>query len=421
VKKISFILLAVALLAVLMSGTALANFGPHGGYVQDTDACAGCHRAHTAFSSLTWNTVGSPSTTKSALLVSSASTMSQFCYACHGDGAPGASTNVQSGKFDAGPSASSTETVGTSPHGTTLLYKTDSSFDATLNGGGFEKIGGSGATVSSSHQIELGGSTAPMWGNGSALPAAQNLTCTDCHDPHGSSNYRLLKDTLSSPAGAAVVGGYDASDTPSPFVISAETGYPATGWLKHADGAMQVAGYVPNYTKYLYKVNTGGDTSNGSFSQWCAGCHTQYNKKTSAYNYLTTIAGGNAAAANTTYHRHPVDTSLMSGDPNQANPPAGQLAFPTPMLIDPGLPLEVSGSSGNPYADYLTCLTCHYAHGTEATMSGWAAGGITTATALPFQDASLQGVQPFSPATPIGTSALLRYNNRGVCERCHNK
>ncbi|MEI8084405.1 MAG: cytochrome c3 family protein, partial [Actinomycetes bacterium] len=390
--------------------------------------------AHTAFSSLTWTSAAGTATVQSALLVSSASTYTQFCYACHGNGAPGASTNVQSGVFDSGPSGARGESTGTPHHSVYTLYKTDSSFNATLNGGGFEKIGGtSGATVSSTHKVDaLGAGTAPMWGNGSALPAAQNLTCTDCHDPHGSSNYRLLKDTLTSPAGSAAVGGYDASGTPSPFVISAEINYPATGWLKNAAGAAQVATYVPNYTSYLYKVNTGGDTSNGSFSQWCAGCHTQYNKKTSAYDYLSTIGGGALAADSTAYHRHPVDTSLVTGMPGP-NPPTGQLAFPNAMLLAPGLPLELADGNvaGVPeYTNYLTCLTCHYAHGTVATMSGWAAGGITTGTTgpIPFQDPAYDGVQPTSLATPTaysattqnGTSALLRYNNRGVCERCHN-
>jgi predicted CXXCH cytochrome family protein len=438
VKKISFILLAVAVLAVLMSGTALANFGPHGGYAQDTDACAGCHRAHTAFSAATWTTLGTTPSQKSALLVISAgSTMTEACYACHGDGAPGASTNVQSGIFDSGPSGSSTSTpvltygqvnpsgnttsqagVGT-PGGVTLLYNTQSSYLATLNGGGFDHLGGSG-TVSSSHQMDKGSATAPMWGNGSSLPAAAGMTCADCHDPHGSSNYRLLRDTLGTPAGNIVVGGYNASGTPNPFVISAEQGYPANGWLKGNDGASQLATYLPDYTTYKYKVTNGANPAK-SFSAWCAGCHTVYNQTTSAYNYLSTI-GGPASGTSVTYHRHPVETSLMAGDPNNVN-----RALPTALLIDSGLPLQKFGSTGNPYQDYLTCLTCHFAHGTEATMSGWAAGGITTVTisgnptAGPFQDATYEGVQPTFNGSTKGTSALLRYNNRGVCERCHNK
>ena len=41
--------LALALVAVLglSVNVARADNGPHGGYTPTTDACAGCHRAHT--------------------------------------------------------------------------------------------------------------------------------------------------------------------------------------------------------------------------------------------------------------------------------------------------------------------------------------------------------------------------------------
>ena len=52
-KKASIILALAVLMVALTAGTAFANFGPHGGYALDTDACAGCHRAHTSFSTVT--------------------------------------------------------------------------------------------------------------------------------------------------------------------------------------------------------------------------------------------------------------------------------------------------------------------------------------------------------------------------------
>ena len=66
-------------------------------------------------------------------------------------------------------------------------------------------------------------------------------------------------------------------------------------------------------------------------------------------------------------------------------------------------------------------------------MSGWAAAHLETNTAGtwgPVKD-SVAGVDPDKadvlaigtpPNTPIaGSSALLRVDNRGVCERCHDK
>ena len=48
------------------------------------------------------------------------------------------------------------------------------------------------------------------------------MTCASCHDPHGSSNYRLLTDQVNG----NTVGGYVADDAPTPYVISVEPGYP---------------------------------------------------------------------------------------------------------------------------------------------------------------------------------------------------
>jgi cytochrome c553 len=112
-------LVAALVVAFAVPGLALANFAIHGGYVQDTDSCAGCHRAHTSASSITW--ADSYQVEHSALLVSQATEMYQFCYACHDGTAQGADTDVQFGQYD-----------GT-------LYGSQT---AALNGGGFEKVGG---------------------------------------------------------------------------------------------------------------------------------------------------------------------------------------------------------------------------------------------------------------------------------------
>src|SRR3990170_2108559 len=137
---------------VLWPDSTSANNGPHGGYDLATSACAACHRAHTA--------------PYADLLV--ANDVYGLCISCHGD-AGIASTNVESG-----------------------VRRGDS---AALNGGGFEQFKSEATT--STHTVEgLGGSTGEgtAWG-GASSGVTGTLECTSCHNPHGSTNYRILRDS----------------------------------------------------------------------------------------------------------------------------------------------------------------------------------------------------------------------------------
>ena len=431
-KRVSILLVLTFVFVLALSGVAYANFGPHGGYWDDTDACAGCHRAHTSFSPIRWTDRALPDVTRSALLVSSATTMSDFCATCHGDDAPGASTNVVSGVFDSGPSADNPDDQTEVDQ----LYTTNSSFDATLNAGGFLRIGGD-TPVETSHRMEVG---TIMWGFGDSVseavaeyPSPRTLTCTDCHNVHGSSNYRILRDELNG----NVVGGYD-NGVPQPFVISAEDGYPTEGWLKFEAGKLQMDDYNPNYTSPEYARQAPANEQMRSISGWCAGCHEQYNNKSSAYDYgmyesnqaYTEDFTGSPMLGLEDRHRHPVDTTLVA-----ARGPVGVRSFTNEVVLetrDGGLPLEQDGASLNDrttweYEDYIGCLTCHRAHGTASTMSGWAEAEL-------YHDPDFESMSGedypdgfWKPVPVIGAGgvnptfegAILRFDNRGVCQRCH--
>jgi len=105
-------------------------------------------------------------------------------------------------------------------------------------------------------------------------------------------------------------------------------------------------------------------------------------------------------------HRHPVNVPLSNFN--------GQVD----LVVDNGLPLahdldvsENGNTGGNDDSDWIECLTCHRAHGTVANMEGFAADG-----SLPVD------VDGVSRNNFVGDpSALLRQDNRGVCEACHNK
>ena len=268
-----------ALLGLLLgiAPEARANFGPHSpGATPDTDACAMCHRAHTSFSNVGWtDSLGTEHT--SALLVSSAPNVVDYCLVCHGNEAPGAATNVMSGVFEGGTSS-----------------ETSSTPNAPLNAGGFDVMpdpyawNNSGTVniipTTSGHDLNVG--PLPMWGAGTTLASMPNLTCVNCHDPHPTSNYRMLRGLINT----ATVGGYTGADgdTPNAFVFSTETGYPAPstdasnpagGFLKGEAGSAQVAAYRPNYTGGTPILSIVASDTSKSLSVWCSSCHKEYRQR----------------------------------------------------------------------------------------------------------------------------------------------
>ncbi len=379
-RKLS-IMLAVAVVAsvlLLTPGIALANFGPHGGYSMDTDACAGCHRAHTAASPITWT--NNDGEQRSALLLSTATELYEFCFTCHGQAAAGADTNVVDGIYE-----------GTD-YGTTGMM---------LNSGAF------GDHVVGQNKHTFNGSSWGAWGGGDTgrdgiISTGHGgliaMSCGSCHDVHGSSNYRLLKDIVNG----VTVGGYTEPTpgdfVPDPYVISNEPGYPEDGWLLHEPGAAQMAGYEPNYTMPMYAKAPAQDPTRG-ISAWCAACHTQYHRDDLA---ISSVYDANDGFGYTMRYRHPVNVELAN------------YKGPRSLIItDQVLPLaQDSFSTTGSETDWIDCLTCHRAHGSDAVMEGYA--NVFDSTD-PEPDSGVGGVDPGNK------NAFLRLDNRGVCQQCHNK
>jgi cytochrome c553 len=400
VKKIYWILIAAALIAVVAApGVALANNGPHGSYIMNTDACAGCHRAHTAPSSITW--VDSQDQVKSALLLTDASEVYLFCLTCHDSTSQGADTNVLDGVYE-----------GTA-YGTQNAAMISGAFGREdVGGSGPGLYDGSGHRVTSTHTMN--GQSWGAWGGGSfgatkTIDATGNypsllgtgtkivMDCGSCHDPHGSSNYRILKDVVNG----VPVGGYTGTDpenlTPTPFVLSSEQGFPTGGFLLH----VPAAGYKPNYTvaQYSKGPGTGAEQASKGMVGWCISCHTVYASLESTYN-----AGDGFGFVDR--HRHPMNVSLDKY--------FGPRPLTTPSAIT--LPLAHDfGEITNESTDFVECLTCHNAHGASTIMTGFA----NVANQLdPVADSGSTFGGGVDPTTD---SALLKLNNRGVCEECHNK
>ncbi len=254
-KKLMLLIAAGSLWLFLAAVPTFADGGPHvvatnsGASTLTADSCAGCHRAHTA---------------KGEYLIKAVSE-ELLCESCHGAGATGASTNVWGGvQYD-------------------LTGTTRNAVIGALRGGGFEttQMGGNGrlqvgtsnkskVTVdmgtphaTTSAHIDVSGTNAlaqphVLWGNGAASSSASvgpsvSLGCTDCHNPHGNGQYRIL-NPIPKPTGATnpvarnILATVDAMD----IIVtkSAHSFYPGdlvdiSGATGIANGTYQVVA-VPN-------------------------------------------------------------------------------------------------------------------------------------------------------------------------------
>lgn len=352
-------LLTIAILALgitlVLAGTASAAGNPHSGFASNTDACAACHRAHTALS---------------ANLLMDAQGLG-MCRSCHENGT-GADTDVMNGRYVDSATAGH-ENWGT-PGGKLLagVYKTTA------------EVGG---TATSSHIIGWLG-TPP----GADTTSQILMECTSCHSPHPEPNaggqYRLLRTKPNGWTGNAITvpwnGPWDDADQDSKLLPNrAYAGYTE----KDFDPATPGTQYYTNN----YKDN---------IDEWCIACHSRYKIRGDAngqtgdpYN-----AGDNEGVV--PRYRHATDLPIQG----QIDP-FNELSYQ--LITD--LPLEDATGNGRTYTDdKLTCLTCHLSHGTDVQMDGYA----------DFANPALDPVRGERGTLPTN-SMLLRLRNRGVCVACH--
>jgi predicted CXXCH cytochrome family protein len=263
VGGVCFLVGCIVVAAVFATaGIASADGGPHEGtFGLTTDACAGCHRAHTA---------------QAAKLLKDSSQY-DLCMSCHADGV-GADTNVADGTYYG-------TTAGDNGYGlrgggfTTALMNTAMGDVGTT----FDEDG-TPVAITSKHTI--GDASTIAWGawvSGDANDSkgkTMTLECGSCHNPHGNGHYRILKSQPGAPSGMTL-SDVDVLD-------EATTKYTIT------------------YDGNDYRDLTQYDSSTLlQMSNWCAQCHTQYlatlgdastaNGTSSVFMYRHTTEGGGLA------------------------------------------------------------------------------------------------------------------------------
>ncbi len=320
--ELKFILISgLLILLTLPAGLTLADNGPHGGYTATTDACAGCHRAHTAGAA--------------RLLFDD---VPNLCFTCHGTAGTGADTNVEDGLFLERDGITEPAPEGNINHGLKA-----GGFAFTLMDLDFDGAAASTATTST-HLND--GTTGTVWGNGalnSGVGSTISLSCTSCHDPHGGASstggatYRILRaEPLNSGA-------------PIPVNIPDEGAKIYT-----------VSDANNQYFGEGYPITVGStwspmESPDSDVSGWCAQCHTRY---------LATTSSGSTDSTDTLFaYRH------MS----QGSPGANCTDYCHDWSL-PGGPPFLQTTAGPEWHHDVQCMTCHVAHGTSADAIGYAAG-----------------------------------------------
>jgi len=236
------------------------------------------------------------------------------------------------------------------------------------------------------------------WGGASSGAGVSGLLkCSSCHDPHGSTNYRLLRDGDDHTQFSSSCSSCHTLHGPSPIIPG--------GWYpnsvlgtkddSYAGGHNYAQGDVSYFTSAITWDPVNGATPNPlrGMSSWCGACHKQYVTKAGSAQHPST---------DPTYYVWVGTQDALDGAGDIARYRHAVLVVPD---VTPVRPIRFAATApeggdpvNNPTYNAMTCLSCHFAHGTSAAANGWAEG-----------------------VPPANDSALLYYDNRGVCIACHPK
>jgi predicted CXXCH cytochrome family protein len=378
--------------------------------------CASCHRAHTA---------------KAEFLLKQA--QPALCYTCHGS--EGSALDVQDGISVAKAAPGTLKAL----RGGGFEYALIDGANAVKTLGALDPVTGriahtgavgvltAPAPVTSRHQID-GTTQGVMWGNGAisatignvgtavggtATPVAGDaglygvtLECGSCHDPHGNGNYRILRPVPVDAGKAAtmLVAGkpyVPATTDPITQVVTPAVPYvpPVYTTVAGTIKGVNIPDAIPDsngnkvYTTTNYwaagdrsvpttlgegiPAATATDGYITNIAAWCTTCHTRYLAESGSYKtpnkgYPAATATGVTDATFT--YRHRSDSTGAADKPN--------------------------------------CIQCHVSHGSNVAMTDSTNANFT---APDLKTPTTAGI----PAT-VDNSRLLRVNNRGTCEMCHN-
>ena len=386
-RRLALLIFGGAVFLLLAAVPVLADGGPHVATVNSgttgisADSCAGCHRAHTAKGEM--------------LLVQD---VPALCLTCHGETGTGATTDVMDG-IQYAVAGDPSQVRGTAVLG-------------ALRSGGFAKAridsGQRGAArlsvrngrprARSSTGAWSRARTSPRrtwtsairhagtaWGQGSSgAGSALTITCTSCHNPHGNGQYRILNpipgDGTGPFAEAATARHRDGCAAPSPGDAA------TTPSSRRRARRATISSYL------LYASQLGPYTRNDGRLLPPEGSVERHKRVPSTRR-----------TERPALHVQRPDQRVVQSVPHALSGenvtyPAGTGPYNTP-TGDPIFTYRHSNSSDKP------CTTCHVAHGSNAVMIG-----VYSSTET----------MPDGTTAAVGDSRLLKIDNRGTCQACHD-
>ena len=480
-RKLALFIAAGSLWLFLAALPALADGGVHiagnnsGVNTLTADSCAGCHRAHTAQTSYLLKT-----STEEALCLSchGDGTVLATTNVLNGVQYKFNTTASPRGVAELGAlRAGGFETARIGAPNRVARSGFQASYGWTISQVGKVSVSATDHTLTSSHMPGLSANLSTgvattrahvAWGSGvagSGNGASFTLECTSCHNPHGNGAYAILNvGPMKTDAGATVA--YQLSgvsvDAAGVFTAAAATGFSngdkvtvaeaATPSTVLYSGSVSIPVNYPDHGNTVanpYQFTIGGVTS-ASVSSTLIVTRSSGVKvddwntadTNGTRNYTVIQLGGNTSVlassvetygstAGDYFRRYvpwnapnPTATQL-SDQPNGRSTAIGQLnnwcaqchtRYLTNTHSDTrASDTPVAGSSTGFMFQHKTngtgsspsCNLCHVSHGSNVSMIGQAAN-------VPFPNTQL-----YTNADSSTDSRLLKIDNRGTCQQCH--
>ncbi len=401
-RRLALLFAGGAIWLLLAAVPVLADGGPHVSTINNgsggitADSCAGCHRAHTA---------QAPS-----ILLEEAPAL---CLTCHGSASTGAVTDVMTGvqyalSTDPTKVRDSTAVLGALRGGGFAEARIDSAntarlaYPSTYGGVTYVRehamvpVSAAGQAVTSTHMDVNGLAPSVVWGNGAINTSVDpggttELNCTSCHNPHGNGQYRILNPIPTGEGGTMV-----AAPTAAPV---ADAPLPAAGDTRNYTVIQKMGTQGDDSTYLLYASQVAGTYANtvGDYLHRALPWDADTGSKPDAPNGqpITGTFGGNAETAFNTQ----ITAWCSQCHTRYLTPPAALVSHPQEVASGDALFMYRHGTDRTP------CTTCHVAHGSNAQMTG-------------VYSANME--YPGGALAPLGDSRLLKIDNRGTCQACHD-